>query len=357
MLIGTLKSLLPQSKSSQFVIIQQFGRSYTTVSPVIVKCNHPSHQSSIFITNYSKSKYSGLFGGTNVTWQKEQNIFIHSSKRHSVTNETGGSLDSAEPKKDDLFFSTPVQCLLTRLTGMNYNRVFRVAKLGQEIKAPTYQFLTEEELRTAEEEAKQRAKKRLQMPPIMNERAQSTKVLDKDPCIQGYDAAKLVFTDITYGIHDRERLIVVREPDGTLREADGTERDRLNQIYFPHPGRKIYTPALFKPENLAEILRPDRYMYILDRNCVQFEPDHPTYIATAKEVYEHVSSHSNYSILWSTRYYGPMIFYLVWEQKCDDLISWYLMEKRNDDGLKDVADIIKVYALSLIHISEPTRPY
>ena len=40
-----------------------------------------------------------------------------------------------------------------------------------------------------------------------------------------------------------------------------------------------------------------------------------------------------------------MIFYLVWEQKCDDLIAWYLMEKRNDDGLKDVVDIIRVYAL------------
>ena len=129
MFIGTLKSLLNLSKSSQFVIIQQLSRPYTTVNPVIVKCNHPSHQSSIFIKKYSKRV--GLLRGTNVTLQKEPIFFIHSSKRHSVTNESGVSFDSAGPKKDDLFFSTPVQCLLTRLTGMDYDRVFRVAKLGQ----------------------------------------------------------------------------------------------------------------------------------------------------------------------------------------------------------------------------------
>ena len=50
----------------------------------------------------------------------------------------------------------------------------------------------------------------------------------------GYDVAKYVFTDITYGVHDRSRFIVVREPDGSLRDADGEERDRLNQVHFLH---------------------------------------------------------------------------------------------------------------------------
>jgi small subunit ribosomal protein S22 len=48
--------------------------------------------------------------------------------------------------------------------------------------------------------------------------------------VSGYDASKYVFTDITFGVHDRKRLIVVREPDGTLRDAEGDERDRLNQV-------------------------------------------------------------------------------------------------------------------------------
>ena len=32
---------------------------------------------------------------------------------------------------------------------------------------------------------------------------------------------------------DRERLIVVRDIDGTLRTATWEEHDRMNQIYYP----------------------------------------------------------------------------------------------------------------------------
>lgn len=55
------------------------------------------------------------------------------------------------------------------------------------------------------------------MPPVMDERQPVNKVLDSDPAIKGYDNVKLVFTDITYGVHDRDRIMVIREPDGVLR--------------------------------------------------------------------------------------------------------------------------------------------
>ena len=47
-----------------------------------------------------------------------------------------------------------------------------------------------------------------------------------------------VFIDITYGVHDRDQIIVVRDPDGTLRQASPDRRVRLDQIYFPLEGRK-----------------------------------------------------------------------------------------------------------------------
>ena len=75
---------------------------------------------------------------------------------------------------------------------MDYDRIFRVAKLGQEITAPTYQFLTEKELKTAQADAEKRAKKLLQMPPVMNERENTTKVLDHDSSVAGYDSAKVI---------------------------------------------------------------------------------------------------------------------------------------------------------------------
>ena len=37
-----------------------------------------------------------------------------------------------------------LQMCLNRLTGLDYSRVFRVARRGQEIKAPTYVFMTDE---------------------------------------------------------------------------------------------------------------------------------------------------------------------------------------------------------------------
>jgi len=242
--------------------------------------------------------------------------------------------------KADLFFGSKVQDLLKRLTGLDQSKVFRVSKLGQDISAPTYAFMTEEELKETQQKAHKEALRKLQMPPVMDARPEETKVLEVDQAIQGYDACKLVFTDITFGIHDRDRLIVVRDPDGTLRHASPDQRDRLNQIYFPKEGRKVNAPPLFEPEKLADVLGPNRYLYILDRNCAQFEPDHPVYVRTAAAVFNHVNANANFECLWSTRHYGPLVFHLVWEKKCDDLLTHYLFKR----DLHSVSHLLQLYA-------------
>ena len=47
----------------------------------------------------------------------------------------------------------------------------------------------------------------------------------------------------------------MREQDGILRKAKGDERDRLNQIYFPQPGRKV---KLGKIRRYLVELEPDK---------------------------------------------------------------------------------------------------
>ena len=69
----------------------------------------------------------------------------------------------------------------------------------------------------------------------------------------GFDSARYVFTDVTFGIHDRDRIIVVRESGGTLRSASWSERDRMNQTYFPTSGRKFKPSSIFDLENLKEV--------------------------------------------------------------------------------------------------------
>ena len=57
--------------------------------------------------------------------------------------------NSTTVKKENIFFDQEVQNLLKRLTGLNYDKVFRARKLGKDPKRPIYQFMTEAELEEA----------------------------------------------------------------------------------------------------------------------------------------------------------------------------------------------------------------
>lgn len=52
----------------------------------------------------------------------------------------------------------------------------------------------------------------------------------------------------------QNRIIVVREPDGTLRKAKWDERNRSNHIYFTRPGHYMRVPKMFQPEFLKVYL-------------------------------------------------------------------------------------------------------
>ena len=78
-------------------------------------------------------------------------------------------------------------------------------------------------------------------------------VISHDPEILGHDTAKYMFVDRKLGVHNRDRLMVTREPSGTLRHMTEEERERINQIYFPKPGRRIKPPVLFEIENLEKV--------------------------------------------------------------------------------------------------------
>jgi len=269
-----------------------------------------------------------------------QRIFQGSFKACSTT--TSESSDSKLPK-ENYFFNWKVMRELKRLNNIDYSKVFRVPRRGQNIVPFEYRFVTTKELNYMETGAKRKAERKVQMPPVMNPRKDTEKILDEDPAIVGYDAAKLVFTDISFGIHDRDRLIYVREPDGKLRAAKWEERDRLNQIYFPTEGRKINIPLVFTDDQVLDeaLEQPNNYEHILNRTCVQFEPDHPLFIKTASRVYDKVDEMCHYEDLFSTRHYGPMIFHFVWEKKCDNFLMFLLQSRMLEAALA----VVKLYGL------------
>ena len=88
-------------------------------------------------------------------------------------------------------------------------------------------------------------------------------------------------------------------------------------------------------------MNPSTYLYVLNRNCVQFEPDHPNYIKTAQFVYDYIDAHGDYEVLHSTRHFGPMVFYLTHSKKIDNLLIYY-MKKLNP---KDASQVIRLYLM------------
>ncbi|KAF1393719.1 hypothetical protein PFLUV_G00018950 [Perca fluviatilis] len=252
--------------------------------------------------------------------QKSKQILV----RCSVRTLCSGTQDNALLDKTIPQFTDPaVQDILTRITGLDLQKVFRPIK--QELKPPTYKLMTDEQLAQAVEK------------PIND-------VLSEDKILDGMDTAKYVFTDITYNIPHRERFIVVREPNGTLRKAKWEERDRLIQVYFPKDGRKLSAPLIFKEENLKMVFSQDRHEDVLDLCLVQFEPDSSDYIRVHAATYEDLDKHDKYELLRSTRHFGGM--------------AWYLLSARRVDGL--IVDMLKkelfhdaVSLVSLFHMVHP----
>ena len=104
---------------------------------------------------------------------------------------------------DELFFRDDIQTLLRRITGCNYDKIFQPRRLGTKLQSPKYDLLTQEEIDKLMAEVEHKTETKLQMPPLLNEWKPIDNVLSVNPELQGFDTAKYVFTDISFGISNR----------------------------------------------------------------------------------------------------------------------------------------------------------
>lgn len=209
--------------------------------------------------------------------------------------------------------------LLLSLTCVDLAKVFQYRPSPFERK--TYRFLTENELRTKMEATLRQAKRVLLIPPIMQIDNDKIEIISKDPEIQGMKSdAKYVFIDATYGLKDRERTIFERLPNGILQTSDQLTRRRMLQIYFPLEGRKLDTPRMFNGEHFKRILDEGKYIFMLDRCIVQFEPFEKDYHRITSLTYQHIYKNMAFDCLRSTRHFGAMSFFLAWHKMIDNLV-------------------------------------
>lgn len=235
-------------------------------------------------------------------------------------------------------FSDPeTQKLLKSLTQLQLDKVFRkaaVAKNTSECKFMTTEELEEEFIKTVE-----RAKVKLQMPPVLKVKEDMPRIISEDKALSGFSDTKYVFTDISFGLKPTNRKVVIRETDGTLSYAPMDVAKRMKQLYVPLAGRKIRTPRMFEDENFQRCLDEHKYEFILDRLVVQYEPYESEYHRLCSKVYQHLNESKEFDQLRSTRHFGPMAFFYAWHKCIDDLL--YDMIRR--DYLRNGAELIALY--------------
>lgn len=144
-------------------------------------------------------------------------------------------------------------------------------------------------------------------------------------------------------------MIVVRESNGLLRKAINDEREKMLQVYFPRNGKVAHVPAMFTPLQLEECLKRKNYMILLKKACIQFEPNDPQYIQVTNRIYDYVNEMKDYEILYSTRFFGPMVFYLAWYKKLDNLVA-FLLKNAN---IGDCVDVVRLHLI--LHGEESKR--
>ncbi|XP_067946513.1 small ribosomal subunit protein mS22-like [Watersipora subatra] len=202
-------------------------------------------------------------------------------------------------------------------------------------------LLTKEQLKEAERKAREEALRITQMPPVLPGREECSEILSTDPGIEGFTSSSFVFIDTTLGLPERERNIMVRSPDGTLMSASWVTRDRISQIFYPRSGRRNKPASHLFGENFTRLVNNQKYKYLLDSACCQFEPDDPRFIQVTQKVYEQCDVNGDYEMLQSSRHFGPMVFSYILSKNILGIIKHYLRKRRWLDCIR----IARIYSI------------
>lgn len=80
-------------------------------------------------------------------------------------------------------------------------------------------------------------------------------------------------------------------------------------------------------------MKREEYEFILDRACVQYDPDDPEFHRVTQTVYEAVNNASHFKKLLSTRHYGPLAFYLARTKNINNLLLEYISNGLTEDAV------------------------
>lgn len=96
---------------------------------------------------------------------------------------------------------------------------------------------------------------------------------------------------------------------------------------------------MFNDDYFENLLVRNEFVFVLDRACVQFEPNNPEYQKITSITYQYVNEHNEFDKLRSTRHFGPMAFYLSWFKNIDNL----LLELIETAHIEEANNLLKLY--------------
>uniref|UniRef100_A0A0K0FEW4 28S ribosomal protein S22, mitochondrial (inferred by orthology to a human protein) n=1 Tax=Strongyloides venezuelensis TaxID=75913 RepID=A0A0K0FEW4_STRVS len=242
---------------------------------------------------------------------------------------------------ESLFISKDVQKLLQSLTGLDPTGKIFKEKTTNKLERSHFALMTDEAYHDALKKMEDMGRKFLQFVPLKEPRSTTINVLEKAPEIANFDTSKFIFTDITYDATDQDRTVVVREPDGTLRDATPSEHDRMNRFFYEKPNRPVFEPALFSGKDLENALDTMKHAFVLDWACWFYEPDDPKFVELSKKIFEEIIMNNKFDILHSTRHYGHFLFYCALNKQIAGLLNHY----GKKEMVTDAANFIKLYKI------------
>ncbi|KAK0425060.1 hypothetical protein QR680_009009 [Steinernema hermaphroditum] len=236
---------------------------------------------------------------------------------------------------ESLFINPDIQSLLKQLTGMDLeSKVFAERKIGRQERSH-YALMTDKIMRND-------AVHFLQFVPLKEPRGEgSFEVLSVDSEIAKFDESRFVFTDITFDATDQDRTVVVRESDGTLRTATPEEHDRMNRIYYEQPHRPVVPPSVFSDPALGNALNLNRHEFVMDWACWFYQPDDPEFVKLSREVFDRTMKAGKFDVLYSTRHFGSLVFYVVLNGDLPPLLNFYARRGK----LPEAANLIRLQKL------------
>ncbi|GMT14337.1 hypothetical protein PFISCL1PPCAC_5634 [Pristionchus fissidentatus] len=248
-----------------------------------------------------------------------QSAWVNLARADADTSLTSSSKIDVEKQ----FTDDQVQKLLSELTGMELqDKVFRPRRTAIQQRAH-YALMTDERLEKTMDRMEDEGRRFLQPVPLKEPRSDKFEVLTRDEEIAAFDQSRFVFTDITFDATDQDRIVVVREVDGTLRTATPEEHDRMNRVYYEKPHRPVNAPALFSDPWLKNALDRGEHEFVMDWACWFYEPDDPAFVKLSRSVFDRIVDTGRFDALYSTRHFGTLAFYLALNGGIPPLLNWF----------------------------------